>query len=76
MSAASERPKNRRVKLVGGGYKWTRDRKADSGGSIKSQRRKLRQAARGLRGRDSDTVAQRKVIKEQIAGLLAQKDGR
>lgn len=75
MSAPSERPKNRRVKLVGGGYKWTRDRKVGSGGSIKSQRRKLRQAAKGLRGR-TDTVAQRKVIKEQIAGLLAQKDGR
>lgn len=77
MSAKSERPKNRRVKLVGGGYKWTRDRSGASGtgGSLKAQRRKLRQQAKNLRGR-KETVAQRKEIKQRIAELLASKDGR
>jgi len=77
MSAKAERPKNRRVKLVGGGYRYTRQSQG-TGGSLKSQRRKLRQQAKGLRKgpKREDTVAQRKVIKERLAELLAQKDGR
>jgi hypothetical protein len=74
MSAKSERPKNRRVKLVGGGTRKTRSRASESGGSLKSQRRKLRQELK--KEKRNLTVAQRKVIKEQIASLLAQKDGR
>lgn len=74
MSARSEKPKNRRVKLVGGGYKWTRGGDKSTGGSVKAQRRKLRQT---LKSRKRDmSVEERKAIKAQIAQLLAQKDGR
>lgn len=75
MSAKSERPKNRRIKLVGGGYRWTRQGpKNTSGGSLKSRRRSLRHTLK-TKKRDM-TVAERKAIKVQIAGLMAQKDGR
>jgi hypothetical protein len=74
MSAKSERPKNRRVRLVGGGHKWTRTRADAGGGSAKSQRRKLRQTLK-TKKREL-TVSERKVIKEEIRKLYAQKDGR
>lgn len=74
MSAKSERPKNRRVKLVGGGYKWTRGGAKTTGGSLKSRRRSLRHTLK-TKKRDL-SVAERKAIKQQIADLLAQKDGR
>jgi hypothetical protein len=74
MSAKSERPKNRRVKLVGGGYKWTRGGEKATGGSLKARRRALRQNLK--RNKRDMTVSERKAIKEQIAALMAQKDGR
>jgi hypothetical protein len=74
MASKSERPKNRRVKLVGGGYKWTRGGTNTTGGSCKSRRRSLRHTLK-TKKRDL-SVAERKAIKQQIADLLAQKDGR
>jgi len=72
MSAASERPKNRRVKLVGGGYKWTRQSNAVGTGSLKAQRRSLRHDIK--ESRMNPTM--RRALKARLAELLAQKDGR
>ena len=77
MSARSERPKNRRVKLVGGGYKWTRSNNEKAkGGSIKSQRRTLRQTVKTKRRSGKLSVEEHKAIKVRLAELLAQKDKR
>lgn len=80
MSARSERPKNRRVKLVGGGTRRLRGSTdaATKGGSLKAQRRALRQALkRDKRGKAKNmTVAERQAIKVRLAELLAQKDRR
>lgn len=73
MSARSERPKNRRIKLVGGGYRWTRgDGENKSGGSLKSMRRTLRQQ---LKNKELNPEV-RRAMKVRLAELLAQKDGR
>lgn len=74
MASKSERPKNRRVKLVGGGYKWTRGGVKATGGSLKARRRSLRHSLK--RNKRGMSVAERKAIKEQIAALMASKDGR
>lgn len=69
MGARSERPKNRRVKLVGGGFKWTRGG-GRSGGSLKSMRRAMRRTAKRLTG-DA-----RKNMKAQITALMKTKQAR
>lgn len=69
MSARSERPKNRRIKLVGGGFKWTRGG-GKSGGSLKSLRRGMRRQAKKLTG------AARKDMKAQVASLMKAKQVR
>lgn len=44
------RPKRRRIKLVGGGYKFTRERNAGcTGGSMKAERRRLRKLQKANR---------------------------
>ncbi len=51
-SRQSQRPKRRRVKLVGGGFRVTRDTKDNQqGGSMKAQRRTLRKAEKAKRKR-------------------------
>lgn len=73
MSAKSERPKNRVVKLVGGGTRMTRSSTGGGkGGSLKAQRRALRQSLkRDKTGRAKRlSVAERKAIKERLADLL------
>lgn len=73
MSAKSERPANRRIKLVGGGWRMSRFKnEGSSGGSLKSMRRSLRHELK----KKSLTPAARRAIKERLAQLLAQKDGR
>jgi hypothetical protein len=69
MSARSERPKNRRIRIVGGGFRWTRGG-GKSGGSLKSMRRGLRRQAKKLTG------AARKDMKSQIAALMRSKQAR
>lgn len=69
MGARSERPKNRRVRLVGGGHKWTRGG-GKSGGSLKSLRRGMRRQAKKLTG------AARKDLKAQITALMHAKQAR
>lgn len=61
----AERRKNRKVKLVGGGYKWTRE-SSDSGGSIKSRRRSIRRSIRDKRM----TPSKRRALKEQLRETL------
>jgi len=51
MAAKSERPRNRRIRLVGGGFRWTREVNAkSSGGSMKAQRRRIRKAEKAKKG--------------------------
>lgn len=79
MSAKSERPKNRVVKLVGGGTRRTRSAAAGTGGgSLKSQRRALRQSLkRDKTGKAKRlSVSERQAIKLRLAELLQQKDRR
>lgn len=40
----ARRPKRRRVRLVTGGYRFSRDTQTDSSGSMKAQRRVARKA--------------------------------
>lgn len=39
MSSRSERPKNRKIKLVGGGVRWSRVPNGTKGGTMKAKRR-------------------------------------
>ena len=74
MSARSEKPKNRRVRLVGGGYRWTRgnsaSRGAKSGGSIKAIRRGLRKQIKDKR---NVTPEVRKALQTQLREMLVRK---
>lgn len=69
MGARSERPRNRRIRIVGGGFRWTRGG-GKSGGSLKSMRRSMRRTAKRLTG-DA-----RKNMKAQIAALMKSKQTR
>ena len=71
VSSRSERPKNRIVKLVGGGERRTRSA-TKSGGGLKATRRALRRQIKEKK----ETPATRRALKERLAALLAQKDGR
>lgn len=74
MSAKSERPRNRTVKLVGGGTRRLRGGGgANKGGSIKSMRRAIRQQIKDKR---SLTPEARRALKHQLTELLKRKDGR
>lgn len=70
MGAKSERPKNRRVKLVGGGYKWTRSANSSTGSSAKSIRRAMRRKSKFM------TPEQRRAIKKTIRDMLVAKNRR
>ncbi len=71
MSAKSERPKRRRIKLVGGGFR--RNRQGPSGaGSAKSARRAMRKSAKDK----NLTIAERKAIKERIREMYWAKNAR
>lgn len=73
MSAKAERPKNRRVRLVGGGYRMTRSTPdGKTTGGLKAQRRAMRHALKDKRL----TPSSRAALKERLRELLAQKDGR
>lgn len=73
MGAKSERPKNRRVRLVGGGYKWTRGGSGtSSGSSSKSARRALR---RQIKDRDL-TPSKRRALKDTLRDMLLAKNRR
>jgi hypothetical protein len=69
MSARSERPKNRKIRIVGGGFRWTRGG-GKSGGSLKSMRRGMRRQAKKMTG------SARKNMKDQIASLMRAKQAR
>lgn len=71
MSARSQKPKNRRIRLVGGGFRWTRaSNEGKSGGSAKSMRRALRK-----RGKDKTlTPESRRAAKEQVRQMLLAKN--
>lgn len=49
MSSKSERRANRRIKIVGGGYRWTREPHLGTGGSMKAKRRAVRKAEKAKR---------------------------
>lgn len=80
MSAKSERLKNRTVKIVGGGTRRTRSSSVTGtkGGSLKAQRRALRQSLkRDKTGKAKKlSVSERQAIKLRLAELLRQKDRR
>lgn len=42
MGARSEKPRNKRIRLVGGGFRWTRTPNGVKGGTMKAQRRLAR----------------------------------
>lgn len=69
MSARSERPKNRKIRIVGGGFRWTRGG-GKSGGSLKSMRRGMRRQSKKLTG------SARKNMRDQIASLMRAKQAR
>ena len=75
MSASAERPKNRRVKVVGGGYRFTRGG-AKSGGSVKAIRRSLRKKAKELRKRGTSGVTAAKALKERVRELIYRPEAR
>lgn len=66
MSSRSERPKNRRWKLVGGGYSWTRDRNESTGGSLKAKKRQLRKKLKNKRISVDDRRAMKAQLREMI----------
>lgn len=51
MGASSERPKNRKIKIVGGGFRWTRESNGKQSGSMKSQRRAARRVEKAKKKR-------------------------
>lgn len=53
MGAKSERPKNRRIKIVGGGFRWTRQATGKQSGSMKALRRAARKAEKAKKKRKS-----------------------
>lgn len=73
MSARSERLKNRRIKIVGGGFRYRRSANSGkSGGSAKSIRRSLRK-----RGRDKKLTPEvRRAAKAQVRAMLLAKNNR
>lgn len=74
MSAKSERRRNRTIKIVGGGSRKLRQGTSDNtGGSLKSMRRALRQQ---LKDKRNITPEVRRALQEQLRQLLARKDGR
>lgn len=68
----SERPKKRRIKLVGGGYRWSREFNGVKGGSVKSMKRGLRKT---IKDRDL-TPAKRRAAKEALRNMLKAKNTR
>ncbi len=71
MSARAERQKNRRVHIVGGGFRWTRQsNEGKSGGSAKSMRRAMRRTARSK----ELTPSIRRAAKEQVREMLLAKN--
>jgi hypothetical protein len=49
MGAKSERPKNRKIKIVGGGFRWTRQSTGKQSGSMKALRRAARRIEKAKR---------------------------
>lgn len=77
MSARSEKPKNRRVKLVGGGFRHTRqENSGGSGSSAKSVRRALRKQAKAKGLSKEQRSAARKFAKQQIREMFIAKNAR
>jgi hypothetical protein len=72
MSARAERSKNRRIRVVGGGFRWARaSNDGDSGSSAKAMRRAMRKQ---LKDRDM-TPEKRRAIKALIRESLIRKNG-
>lgn len=70
MGAKAERARRRRVKLVGGGFRFTRS-SASSGSSAKSLRRAMRKQ---IKNRKDLTPAKRRAMKEQIRQMYQLKN--
>lgn len=70
MSARSEKPKNRRIRLVGGGYRWVRGG-SKSGGSIKAMRRTIRKQIKDKR---NVTPEMRKALQTQLREMLTRRN--
>lgn len=51
MGHTAQRPKRRKVKLVGGGVRFTRDRNGVKGGTMKAMRRLARKLKKAQRKR-------------------------
>lgn len=73
MSAKAERPKNRRVKLVGGGIRKTRsDGGKSTSGGLKAARRSMRHAIKDKKL----TPAAKAALKARLRELLLVKNAR
>lgn len=66
---SGDRPKNRRVKLVGGGFRHTGG-EAKSGSAVKAMRRALRERIKDKR---NITPEQRRALRAQLQELLRSK---
>ena len=72
MGAKAERPRNKRIKLVGGGTRMGRQSSGPSSGGLKALRRSLRHELKSKKL----SIEARRALKARLAVLLAQKDGR
>lgn len=72
MSSKSERPKKRKIFLVGGGFRWNRVAQDAAGGSMKAKRRaEMRLAKSKGKGALRAARAARKHAKKVARRLLA-----
>lgn len=79
MGAKAERGKRRRIKLVGGGYRYSRQSSSNPGGSAKSIRRAARKAAKKETNRvvrKQKLAAIRRHAKERVRELFLAKNSR
>ncbi len=72
MGARAERSKRRRIKLVGGGHRYSRSGNT-TGSSAKSMRRAMRKQ---IKSRKDLTPAKRRAMKEQVRTMYLAKNAR
>jgi hypothetical protein len=72
MGAKAQRARRRRIKLVGGGYRYSRSG-ASTGSSAKSLRRAMRKQ---IKDRKDLTPAKRRAMKEQVRNMYLAKNNR
>ena len=54
MGYTAQRPKNQRIRIVGGGFRWTRDSNGKQSGSMKALRRAARKVEKAKKKRNKN----------------------